>query len=306
MTNETGRKDLEEEVGSTSDNPTVLRISRHKENPSSAEALKSAVGSDVNIVTVDVRYGDDPVKAIRDQIKKLDLKNVVGVDAIAPPSVLSKLIDRNSGLGIPILKPEMERGEDGKTISIGTEESGRDILKIGHYLVMGRMNKETHRLEPGEIKIPDEGAIVVRIGFSYDDGNPSRFEAISKALGTENVKFVTKDVTYGNDPVRAVGDALDELDIENIVALDVKGPLPVLRELVHPKFGLSTPIIQPEMERKDGRAIVLPQKDPKTDREMLKIDHYSVIDGVEIETHKLARKDIAHLLKGFVGLEGEK
>lgn len=121
--------------------PTILRITRHPAVPEKIAALQEKFGAELKIVEQDLRYGDDPVAAVKDLLATLD--NPVAVELSAPMPVLIKLLDAR--LPVLLLRAEPVR-ENGRAVVIGQDENGRDIFQFSHYEVLKRIVFETERL----------------------------------------------------------------------------------------------------------------------------------------------------------------
>ncbi|MEK7540821.1 MAG: hypothetical protein AAB529_01080 [Patescibacteria group bacterium] len=130
---------------------TVIRITRHQIDADRESYLKNIFGSDLRVVTDDIRYGDDPVGAVVDLIKKVEAETgdkVVAVETQAPFPVLMRLVDCRRDIGLPLIRAQFERDVGGRAIVVGQDASGRDLLKFSHYEVLERIVFETTRLEP--------------------------------------------------------------------------------------------------------------------------------------------------------------
>ena len=115
---------------------TVIRITRHPIEGGREEALRAAFGQEINIVSDDVPYGDDPVKTVVGLIAKHG-GNVVAIEVIAPVPTLAKLTQAKRELGrIKILRAEFARGVDGRPIVLGLDAAGREIFAFDHYDVI--------------------------------------------------------------------------------------------------------------------------------------------------------------------------
>lgn len=127
---------------------TVLRITRHPADADRETFLRSVYGDDVAIVTDDIPYGDDPIAAVKELIERTetDGHKVVAIEAQAPFPVTMKLVDQRRDLGVALIRAQFERGENGRAIVVGQDESGRDLLKFSHYEEMVRIEFETRRL----------------------------------------------------------------------------------------------------------------------------------------------------------------
>ncbi len=125
----------------------VLRITRHELDEGRLAALKDAFGDDVRVVTEDVRFGDDPVAAIRTAMDELG--DVVAIELVAPFPVLMKIVDGRRRLDdVPILRAQFRRGQDGRAVVAGQDASGRDILAFSHYEELVRIVFETRAFPP--------------------------------------------------------------------------------------------------------------------------------------------------------------
>lgn len=128
----------------------VVRITRHPLDSEREAFLQSVFGSDLRIVTDDIRYGDDPVGSVKDLIERTEADGgkVVALEAQAPFPVLLKLVDRRRDLGVALIRAQFERDAGGRAIVAGQDASGRDLLKFSHYEELVRLEFETRRLTP--------------------------------------------------------------------------------------------------------------------------------------------------------------
>lgn len=123
----------------------VVRITRHPADVARVDALKGAFGNDVQVVTEDVSFGDDPVKAVVDLLGRHE--GVVAIEVVAPVPVLAKLTSAKRELGgVLILRAEFARGADGRVVVTSQDESGRDIFGFGYYEVIERVQVQTRPL----------------------------------------------------------------------------------------------------------------------------------------------------------------
>jgi len=129
--------------------PTVVRITRHPVDGPRLEYLRDVYGDDVEVITNDILYGGDPVAAVKKLIVSIETDGceVVAVEAQAPFPVTMKLVDGRRDLGVALIRAQFERGEDGRAIVVGQDESGRDLLKFSHYEEMVRIVFETRHLQ---------------------------------------------------------------------------------------------------------------------------------------------------------------
>ncbi len=127
----------------------ILRITRHPVDAARETFLRDVFGDDLVVVTEDIRYGDDPVAAVKALIESFeaDGSKVVAVEAQAPFPVLIKLVDHRRDIGAPLIRAQFERDEGGRAIVTGQDERGRDLLKFSHYEELERIEFQTRRLE---------------------------------------------------------------------------------------------------------------------------------------------------------------
>ena len=128
----------------------VVRITRHPLDADRLAFLKCVFGDELEVVTKDIPYGDDPVAAVRSLIEhyETDGSKVVAVEAQAPFPALIKLVDNRRNLGVALIRAQFERDGSGRAIVVGKDESGRDLLKFSHYEELERIEFQTRRLEP--------------------------------------------------------------------------------------------------------------------------------------------------------------
>jgi len=127
---------------------TVVRITRHELDGDRRASLKVVYGDDVNIVTRDITYGDDPVAAVKALITSVEADGgkVAAVEAQGPFPVLSKLVEGRRELGVAIIRAQFERGPDGRQVVVGKDEKGRDLFRFSHYEELERIEFQTRRL----------------------------------------------------------------------------------------------------------------------------------------------------------------
>ncbi len=128
---------------------TVVRITRHPADDDRIDFLKEIYGADVNIVTDDIPYGDDPVASVKALIERYQTggTKVVAVEAQAPFPVLMKLIENRNKLNVTIIRAQFKRNDDGRALVTGKDKEGRDILKFSHYEELLRIEFETRPLK---------------------------------------------------------------------------------------------------------------------------------------------------------------
>lgn len=120
----------------------IFRITRHPADEARISFLKEVYGDDVEIVDRDIRYGDDPVEAVKNLIEEEG--DVAAIEAIGPFPVIMKLVDAR--LSVPLLRAEFKRDESGRAVVSGQDKTGRDILAFDRYVKMVRIIFETEEL----------------------------------------------------------------------------------------------------------------------------------------------------------------
>lgn len=66
----------------------LVRITRHPFDAAREAFLKSVFGSDLVVVTDDIRYGDDAVASVKELIQRIESETggeIVAVEVQAPP-----------------------------------------------------------------------------------------------------------------------------------------------------------------------------------------------------------------------------
>lgn len=123
----------------------VIRITRHPLDADRKAALLAAFG-EVEIISVDVPYGNSPIETVSGLISSHG-GNVVAVEVIAPLPVLSQLLQARRELGeIKIIRAVFARDQSGRAVVTGQDESGRDILAFDHYEVVKKVEVVTEPL----------------------------------------------------------------------------------------------------------------------------------------------------------------
>lgn len=126
----------------------VVRITRHPLDNDRREFLMQVFGEDLQIVTDDIRYGDDPVGSVKELIAGIERNGdqVVAIEAQAPFPALMRLVDARRDLGVPLIRAQFERDQNGRAIVIGQDSSGRDLLKFSFYEELERIEFQTRKL----------------------------------------------------------------------------------------------------------------------------------------------------------------
>ncbi|HET8574820.1 MAG TPA: hypothetical protein VFM02_01460 [Candidatus Paceibacterota bacterium] len=125
----------------------VVRISRHTATDSHVAALHSIFGNDINIVTKDIAYGDDPVGAVQEMLQQVKhLKqgihaevDIKAVEAVGPESIVMALVQK---LEVPVIRPVFRR-ENGRVVIVGKDANGRDIFDVERYEWLEIENRPT-------------------------------------------------------------------------------------------------------------------------------------------------------------------
>lgn len=128
----------------------VVRITRHPLDVDREQFLKNVFGNDVRVVTEDIRYGDDPMAAVRELISRVEAGGgkVAAIEAQAPMPITIALVNNRRDLGVKIIRADFDRDAGGRAIVCGKDASGRDLLKFSHYEELERIEFQTRRLEP--------------------------------------------------------------------------------------------------------------------------------------------------------------
>ncbi len=129
----------------------IIRITRHPLDADRQVFLNLVYGQDVQIVTEDIPYGDDPVVAVKNLIARVEAETngkVVAVEAQAPFPALMKLVERRRDIGVALIRAQFERDEGGRAVVVGKDLGGRDLLKFSYYEELERIEFQTRRLEP--------------------------------------------------------------------------------------------------------------------------------------------------------------
>lgn len=81
----------------------VLRITRHPLDVAGLMVLWSIYGEDVEVVTEDTPFGNDPIAAVKAAIDRVG--GVAAVEVIAPFPILSRLVEARRELACPSSAP---------------------------------------------------------------------------------------------------------------------------------------------------------------------------------------------------------
>lgn len=117
-------------------------------------------------------------------------------------------------------------------------------------------------------------------------------EAFVKNVFGDDLRVVTEDIRYGDDPVAAVLALITSVEAKEdgkVVALEAQAPFPVLLKLVDNRRVLGIPLVRVQFERDEfGRAIVTGQDEGG--RDILAFSHYEELVRIEFETRPLERR----------------
>jgi len=110
-------------------------------------ALQMAFGNVEIIIASEFRFGDDPVSELLELVKHFN--NVVAIELVAPPEILSKIITAKNLFGGAIfLKAEFVRGNTGRPTALGQRPTtGEDVLLFDHYVVLEEVKYVTSPLK---------------------------------------------------------------------------------------------------------------------------------------------------------------
>lgn len=124
--------------------------------------------------------------------------------------------------------------------------------------------------------------VVIRITRHAADA--ARANALKSAFG-EEVVIVDHDIPYGVDPVAAVRQLIESVEVESggkVVAVEAQAPLSVLIRLVQQRSEIGAKLIRAQFERDaTGRAVVVGKDE--SGRDLLKFSHYEEFVRIEFE-----------------------
>lgn len=117
--------------------------------------------------------------------------------------------------------------------------------------------------------------------------------AFLKGVYGDEVKIVTEDVPYGDDPVATVRSFIERAEAAHgckVVAVEAQAPFPVLMKLVDRRRELGVALIRAQFERDaSGRVIVVGEDERGCD--LLKFSHYEELERIEIKTRPLQKEN---------------
>lgn len=128
-------------------------------------------------------------------------------------------------------------------------------------------------------------SIIIRITRHELDADREQF---LKAVYGSDVRVVTDDIPYGDDPVAAVKALIErtETDGDKVVAVEAQAPFPALMKLVDRRRDLGVALIRAQFERDGGGRAIVVGKDDKG-RDLLKFSHYEELERIEFQTRRL-------------------
>lgn len=107
-----------------------------------------------------------------------------------------------------------------------------------------------------------------------------------------DVQIVAEDIPYGDDPVAAIKELIEQRKAvgDTVVAVETVAPFPVLQKLTDAQRGkreaFGCPLIRAEFERDEtGRAITTGKEE--SGRDILKFSHYEELVRIEFQTRRL-------------------
>ncbi|MFA6132044.1 MAG: hypothetical protein WC702_03215 [Patescibacteria group bacterium] len=121
-----------------------LRITRHPVLPAAEDWLRAKFGIDLEIVTMDVAFGDDPIGTVARLAAEVG--EVVAAEVVAPLPILARLLGARSEITFPLLRAEFKRDATGRLIVAGTDEAGRAVFAFDRYVRLIRVSIETAEL----------------------------------------------------------------------------------------------------------------------------------------------------------------
>ena len=112
-----------------------------------------------------------------------------------------------------------------------------------------------------------------------------------KGVFGDDVKVVSEDLQYGNDPVEAVQALIQRLKDsgEEVVAVEAIAPFPVLMKLVDGRRDLGVTLIRAQFARGEGGRAIVTGRDAQ-DRDILKFSCYEELLRIEFDTKPLVAR----------------
>lgn len=126
---------------------------------------------------------------------------------------------------------------------------------------------------------------VIRITRHPLDADRKLF--LKKVFG-EDVKIITDDIRYENDPIAKIKNLITKTEKEHgkVVAVEAQAPFPIIMKLVDARHDLGVKLIRANFKRdENGRAIVCGKDD--RGRDLLKFSHYEELIKIIFETQIL-------------------
>lgn len=130
-----------------------------------------------------------------------------------------------------------------------------------------------------------KSSVVLRVARHPLDSD--RFQFLQAVYG-HDIKVVTEDISYGDDPVTSVRALIErtEADVGKVVALEAQAPFQVLMRLVDNRRQLGIALIRAQFERDEsGRAVVCGKDEGG--RDLLQFSHYEELEKIEFQTRRL-------------------
>ena len=127
---------------------TVLRVARHPLDERREKILKDIFG-EVQILTDDVQFKGNPVRAVRETVEEIEIDGdrVVAIEVIAPLEALGDLVEHFRAKGIKLIRAKFEIDlSTGRNKVIGKDDGGRDILALEDYVELDAIEIRTKSL----------------------------------------------------------------------------------------------------------------------------------------------------------------
>jgi hypothetical protein len=109
----------------TKNNRILLRLTRHELSKASEANVRRQMGDDINIITRDIKRGEDPL----DIIKELD---PLWVDCVMPLEKLQGIME-STRPPLKFITAVYSRDEQGRVLSTEKDAQGRDIFEVEKY-----------------------------------------------------------------------------------------------------------------------------------------------------------------------------
>ena len=110
-----------------------------------------------------------------------------------------------------------------------------------------------------------------------------------KGVYGEDVRVITEDIPYGEDPVASVKALIErhKTDGNLVVAVEATAPFPVLMKLVERRRELEVALIRTQFARDEGGRVIVSGKEEGTGRDLFKFGYYEELEKIEFLTRRL-------------------